>query len=169
MVPGFKPFTSFKYSNKELLRCHYGDSNGIEKAKKAMGQDWKATACTNSTFFCTFLCSYCTTTTSIKQIDNNYPWSVLLSTTELTSKVQNSCNHELRRAVSLWFHSKVLNFWLHFYHNIDSFDSHFRWSFSDNRAREKEKNKLCHHPVISMVWMVWYIDFDQSVREESSS
>ena len=90
MVPGFKPFTSFKYSNKELLRCHYGDSNGIEKAKKAMGQDWKATACTNSTFFCTFLCSYCTTTTSIKQIDDNYPWSVLLSTTELTSKVQNS-------------------------------------------------------------------------------
>ena len=39
MVPGFKPFTSFKYSNKEVLRCHFGDSNGIEKAKKAIGQD----------------------------------------------------------------------------------------------------------------------------------
>ena len=35
MVYGFKPFTSFKYSNKELLRCHYGDSNDIEKVKKS--------------------------------------------------------------------------------------------------------------------------------------
>ena len=39
MAPGFKPFTSFKYCNKELLRCHYGDSNGIEKAKNVIGQD----------------------------------------------------------------------------------------------------------------------------------
>ena len=39
MAPGFKPFNSFKYCNKELLRCHYGDSNGIEKFKKAIGQD----------------------------------------------------------------------------------------------------------------------------------
>ena len=31
MTPGFKPFTSFKFSNKEFLRCHYGDRNGIEK------------------------------------------------------------------------------------------------------------------------------------------
>ena len=34
-TPGFKPITSFKYCNKEFLRCHYGDSNGIEKAKKS--------------------------------------------------------------------------------------------------------------------------------------
>ena len=155
MVPGFKPFTSFKYSNKELLRCHYGDSNDIKKAKKAVGQDWKATACTNSPFFCTFLCSHYTTTTWTKQIDNNYPWSVLLSTTEMSSKCSKlKCNHELRWAVLLWFYCKGLNFWLHFYHNIDYFDGHFYWSFPDNRAREKEKNKLCHHPVISMVCMV---------------
>ena len=40
MTPGFKPFTSFifsEYANKEFLRCHYGDSNGNEK--KAIGQD----------------------------------------------------------------------------------------------------------------------------------
>ena len=79
------------------------------------------------------------------------------------------CNHELRRAVSLWFYCKVLNFWLRFYNNIDCFHDHFRWRFPDNRAREIEKNKLCHHPVISMVCMVGYIDCDQSAREESSS
>ena len=35
--------------------------------------------------------------------------------------------------------------------SIDSFDVHFRSDFTENRAREKEKNQLCHHHVISMV------------------
>ena len=29
---------------------------------------------------------------------------------------------------------------------------HFRWSFLEDRAREKEKNKLRHHRVISKVY-----------------
>ena len=33
-TPGFKPFTSFKYSNKEFLRCHSGNGNEKLKAKK---------------------------------------------------------------------------------------------------------------------------------------
>ena len=36
-----------------------------------------------------------------------------------------------------------------FYHNIDSFDVYFCWTFSVARPREKEKNKLRHHHVIS--------------------
>ena len=52
-----------------------------------------------------------------------------------------------------------------FYNNIDSFDLHFCCSFSDNRAREKEKNKLRHHHVITMVYAL----IDQSVRKKSLS
>ena len=42
-----------------------------------------------------------------------------------------------------------------FCNNIESFDVHFRWSFTENRAREKEKNKSLHHQVISMVCTVF--------------
>ena len=42
-----------------------------------------------------------------------------------------------------------------FYNNIESFDIHFRWSFTENRAREKEKNKSRHHHIISTVCTVF--------------
>ena len=61
------------------------------------------------TFCSTFLYSHCTpTTTSIKQIDNNFPWSVILSTTEITSKCSKlKCHYEPQ---ACWFHCKVFNF-----------------------------------------------------------
>jgi len=31
------------------------------------------------------------------------------------------------------------------------FDVHFRWSFLENRMHDKEKNKLCHHHITSIV------------------
>ena len=55
-----------------------------------------------------------------------------------------------------------------FYHNIHSFDVHFRWIFSENRTQEKEKKKLCHHHIIFMVCTVLSnIALDQSAHEKS--
>ena len=65
------------------------------------------------------------------------------------------------QAAGEWFHWRVLNIltsflWSRrvqtmesycrfvFYHNIVSFDVYFCWTFSVDRPREKEKNKLCH-------------------------
>ena len=53
--------------------------------------------------------------------------------------------------------------------NIYSLDVHFCWSFSENRAQEKEKNKLCHHDVIFMVCtLIKHIALDQSACEKLS-
>ena len=69
--------------------------------------------------------------------------------------------HVKPQAAGEWFHWRVLNIltsflWSRrvqtmesycrfvFYHNIVSFDVYFRWTFSVDRPREKEKNKLCH-------------------------
>ena len=50
------------------------------------------------------------------------------------------------------------------------FDVHFRWSFSENLARKKEKNKLRHHHVISMICtLIEQLAVDQSAREKSLS
>ena len=43
------------------------------------------------------------------------------------------------------------NYCRFFFNNIDSFDVHFRRSFPENRAFGKEKSKLRHHHVISIV------------------
>ena len=69
--------------------------------------------------------------------------------------------HVKPQAAGEWFHWRVLNIltsflWSRrvqtmesycrfvFYHNIVSFDVYFCWTFSVDRPREKEKNKLCH-------------------------
>ena len=93
----------------------------------------------------------------------NNPWSVNLSTMEMTSQCSKlKWNQEPR------FHCKVLNILTSFllsirvraienccrfvfHNNIARFWSPFTLKFSENRAREKEKNKLRHHDVISMV------------------
>ena len=46
-------------------------------------------------------------------------------------------------------HRKLL--FICYFHTIDNFDVHFRWRFSERSARKKEKSKLRHHHVISMV------------------
>ena len=119
------------------------------------------------TFCSTFLYSHCTpTTTWIKQIDNNFPGSVLLSTTEITSRCSKlKCNYKPQAC------GYTAKFWTFNSISITTLavNGHFRWSFLENRAREKEKNKLCHLPVTSIVCMVWYIDSDQSARKESFS
>ena len=53
--------------------------------------------------------------------------------------------------------------------NIYSLDVHFCWGFSENRAHEKETNKLCHHDVIFMVCtLIKHIALDQSACEKLS-
>ena len=131
------------------LRCHYGDGNGNgngnEKVKnsnksKLEKQQLVRTAHSFVHFFAV--------TTRLRHKLNK-------STTILHSlywyRLSKWRQNVQTRAAGVWFDCKVLNFWLHFYHKIDSkFDGHFRWRFPEKRVREKEKNKLCHHFVISM-------------------
>ena len=76
---------------------------------------------------------------SLVDLTNRQKFSVLLSTLEMTSEWSKLIS---RRKI-------IVDFF--FNNNIDSFVVHFRRSFPENRAFEKEKSKLRHHHVISIV------------------
>ena len=60
--------------------------------------------------------------------------------------------NDVRMIKTKWNQKPQQNYCQFFFNNsIDSFDVHLRRSFSENRALEKEKTKLRHHHVISMV------------------
>ena len=57
--------------------------------------------------------------------------------------------------------------WFVFYNNIGSFDIHFCWKFlASSLMHEKEKNKLCHHHVISMVCTLIKCSFPPIIAQE---
>ena len=60
-------------------------------------------------------------------------------------------------------------FSIFFYNNIEGFYVHFYWIFSENPARDKDKNKLRHHRVTSMALLSSAIALHQSVSKKSFS
>ena len=75
---------------------------------------------------------------------------------DVLKNVQNSSGTKCSMFdVILWsirsFYGRLLSIC---FFNTDRFNVHFRWSFSENRVCEKEKNKLRHHLAISMVCSV---------------
>ena len=91
-------------------------------------------------------------------MDNNSPWSLLLSAIEMTSKCSKfKWNHKPQaNGFTAWSflcskRAQTMEScrWFVFYNNIESFDIHFHWSFSENCSCEKEKNCWFAHDVRS--------------------
>ena len=103
---------------------------------------------------------------STSQIDNNFPWSILLDHSNDIKMFQTQVKP---RATGKWFHCKVFNIltsflwaigvqtlenscWIVFYNTIESFGAHFCWNVLENPVLEKGKNKLCcYYHIISLV------------------
>ena len=94
---------------------------------------------------------------------NRQEFSIFFTLIDLGNYIKIFETQKELRVAREWFHCKFLNIltsflcsirvqsiekccWLVFWNNMDSFDVHFLWSFSENRARNREKQiDLIHY------------------------